>query len=99
MVSHTRTRSSLVLALDSFLYILNFGYLRFFFLILDLDTICVIYISLLYRSFLGSIQRMVPRALLDASPSSYTNFFGVYVYTSLTVLEKTVINKRYKVII
>ena len=99
MVSHTRTRSSLVLVLDSFLYILNFEYFRFFFFILDLGTICIIYISLLYCSFLGTIQRMVPRALLDASRSSYTNFFSVYVYTSLTVLEKTVINKTYKVII
>ena len=92
MVSHSRTRSSLVL------YILNFGYFRSFF-ILNLDTISIIYISLLYCSFLGTIQRMVPRALLDASHSSHTNFFSVYVYASLTVLEKTVINKTYKVIL
>ena len=30
---------------------------------------------------LGSIPRMEPSALLDASLSSYTNFFSVYVYT------------------
>ena len=50
------------------------------FFILDLDTICIIYISILYCSFLGSIPRMVPSALLDASLSFYTNFFRVYVY-------------------
>ena len=32
-------------------------------------------------SLLGSISRMVPSALLDASLSSYTYFFSVYVYT------------------
>ena len=29
----------------------------------------------------GSISRMVPTTLLDASLSSYTYFFSVYVYT------------------
>ena len=32
-------------------------------------------------SLLGSISRMVPSALLDASLSSFTYFFSVYVYT------------------
>ena len=32
-------------------------------------------------SLLWSIPRMVPSALLDASLSSYTYFFSVYVYT------------------
>ena len=42
---------------------------------------------------LGSIPRMESSALLDASLSSYTNFFSVYIMfiLLLTVLEKTVI--------
>ena len=48
---------------DSFFYSLNFGYFRFFLFILDLDTICIIYISILYCSFLGSIALTVPSAL------------------------------------
>ena len=32
-------------------------------------------------SLLWSIPRMVPSALLDASLSSYTHFYSVYVYT------------------
>ena len=32
-------------------------------------------------SLLGSIPRMVPSAVLDASLSSYTNFYNVYAYT------------------
>ena len=34
---------------------------------------------------LGSIPRMEPSALLDASLSSYTNFFSVYVYTTYCI--------------
>ena len=60
---HTRTRSSLAFLLMSFFYSLNFGYFRYFLFILDLDTICIIYISMLYCSFLGSIARTVPSAL------------------------------------
>ena len=33
------------------------------------------------KYLLGSIPRMVPSALLDASLSSYTYFFSLYVYT------------------
>ena len=91
MISHSRTRSSLLL------YILNFGYFRSFFYFEF--RYHLYYIHLFFSSLLGTIQRMVPRALLGASHSSHTNFFSVYVYTSLTVLEKTVINKTYKVIL
>ena len=37
--------------------------------------------DIMNSSLLGSISRMVPSALLDASLSSYTYFFSVYVYT------------------
>ena len=46
------------------------------FFILDLYMICNIYISTLYCSFLvGWIPRMVSCELVDASFSSYTDFF------------------------
>ena len=44
--------------LDSFLYILNLGYFRYFFFILVLDTIYIINISISHCSFLGNIPRI-----------------------------------------
>ena len=78
-VSYTRTRSSLAF-LDSFLYILNFGYFRFCFFILDLDTFCIVYISILYVVFWGAshVWCLVRFWILPSPPTLI--FFSVYVY-------------------
>ena len=54
--------------------------------ILDLDMICIIYISTLYCSFLGSIPQMGSSGLLDAS-SPPTLIFSVYLIIFI-LLEK-----------
>ena len=53
-------------------------------------------INELVFNLLGSISRMVLGALLDASLSSYTYFFSVYVYTFTYCVGENRIKKKSK---